>query len=748
MVKSVSPIILRLFYFGFACLMLGACAESGTKRTKVKTQSNSSNSSNTSNSDSANKDQNGSKGKETEDAEKFAGLSLSEQCTAKGEGFVYSESEKSCFKIIDKKTSEEVCQSVDKVFLEGKGTCASVSKKQKLADACSEKGANYQYNSVEDICYEVNGTPTSINELCTGAGENVEFDTELMLCRVFSSVQDLDQLCAEASGTVTGTDCVIAEDNKTLTELCDDKGIGFFLHPSVDEPQTCNSVSQLIPANGICLAQGEATHVYNQEDGTCETINDKQNAQDICSSLGNKWEFSASSDECIEQAGEQSLVNLCKGPAIRCIYLDDEEKWGIISEETSAKSLCEARGSDYKFNDKGQCEHKDGEIILKDGTRVLKDGTKILPDGTKVSADGEVVLPDGTKILPDGTKVLPDGTRVKPDGTVLDKGGNPIEKDENGNVTLPDGSVVSSDGTVTKEDGTVISPDGTVTLPDGTKILPDGTTVLPDDTRIEPDGKTTLPDGTEQKPGNSGSTPEETLENGQIKKYSISIDGKFYDGKGQRYALANGTYASWLDRYDDHYGDKSSHPKDYWADPQIVRTIELKCPIGFYVKQIQAERTYVVVENKVGEYINWISLECSNLDVLNIRNRTVREGFNVTGQTSTISCGGEIATGLGSAVYEVFPKNFELECAPFNQFDIESGDKDIDLSQRLFTGRGLFNNDAIGERRYFNSCNDNFTKNRILTGLKFAVDMSNKAGDYWVPLWIDPLCSEMLVLPE
>ncbi|MFK7823450.1 MAG: hypothetical protein AB8G05_04805 [Oligoflexales bacterium] len=141
---------------------------------------------------------------------------------------------------------------------------------------------------------------------------------------------------------------------------------------------------------------------------------------------------------------------------------------------------------------------------------------------------------------------------------------------------------------------------------------------------------------------------------------------------------------------------------------------------------------------------------CTNLDILNRRQVTRREGENVTGQTASITCpGSEIATGLSSAVYEIFPKNFELECAPFNEFELQAGNKEINFSrgERLFTGRGLFNNDAIGEIRYYNSCNDNFTKNRVITGLKFAVDMSNRAGDYWVPLWVDPLCSEILLTP-
>lgn len=270
MKKSSCSGFLRSFFFGIACFILGACAESGTKRTKLKTQSNNQNVGESPQGQNQGTD----KGKNANASPEgnFAGLSLAEQCEAKGEDFVYSDSEESCFKIIEKKTSEELCQSVDKEYLEDNGSCATVSKKQKLADLCSEKGATYQYNSTDDVCYEVSASST-IDELCTAAGEMVEFDSELMLCRVFSSVEDLEKLCTEVTGTVAGTNCLIGQDTKTLEQLCEDKGIGFFLYPSIEEPLTCNSVSQLIPANGICLAQGEATHVYKKDAGTCETVN-------------------------------------------------------------------------------------------------------------------------------------------------------------------------------------------------------------------------------------------------------------------------------------------------------------------------------------------------------------------------------------------------------------------------------------------------------------------------------------------
>lgn len=780
-IDSARTNIILTILMSVAYLLLGACAESGETRKKTFSNTETRNTSNDEDASKQTDDGNGNN-QGDENTSELAGLSLQEQCAKKGEGFVYSESEESCFKIIEKKTSEEVCQSVEQEYLPDNGSCAAVSAKQKLADICSAKGANYQYNSAEATCYEVSASSTS-EELCTAAGQTVEFDAELQLCRVFATVQTVSELCLEVSGTVIDQTCDVAGVVKDLVQLCADKGVGFFLYPSVDAPVSCNSVSELIPAAGLCLSQGEQNHIYKQDTGTCENVNNQQEAVSECQALGDNWNFVQANEECAEYASEQLLVDLCKGPTIRCIYLDEESLWGIISEESTAKELCESRGSDFTLNDKGQCQHKDGEIFLPDGTRVKPDGTKILPDGTEVKPDGTKVLPDGTEIKPDGTKVLPDGTEIKPDGTkvlpdgteikpdgtVVDKDGNPLPKEPDGSTILPDGTVISPDGTVTQPDGTVISPDGTVTkpdgtvispdgttkLPDGTEVKPDGTTILPDGTQVAPDGTTTLPDGSQQTPGGDngdGSTAGDTiLPNGQPQRYTVALGSTTYDGKGQRYALANGTYASWLDRYDDHYGDNSSHPQDYWAGPQIVRTIELKCPAGYRVKGIEAEKTYVVVDTKVGEYINWLAITCINFDSINPREVTRREGRNLTERTNSAFCpGSEVVTGLGAAVYEVFPKNFELECAPFSQFEVESGDKTVNFTgtERLFTGRGLFTNDAIGERRYYNSCNDNFTRNRILTGLKFAVDMSNRAGDYWVPLWVDPLCSELIVSPK
>lgn len=229
-----------------------------------------------------------------------------------------------------------------------------------------------------------------------------------------------------------------------------------------------------------------------------------------------------------------------------------------------------------------------------------------------------------------------------------------------------------------------------MTLPDGTKILPDGTTILPDGTTIEPDGTTTLPDGTERTPG-GGSGDEQTeeiLENGKPKLYNVNVEGVWHAGKGRRYAQSNAHYSRFLDIYDNYYGDKSSHPKDYWGGQyQKVEDIELKCPEGYRVRQIEAERTFVVTETKVGEYINWISITCVNLDKVT-REVSRRQGFHVEGQTSTIACtGSEVPTGLASATVSWLAKNFELECAPFNQFEVESGEKSVDFSrgQRLFS---------------------------------------------------------------
>ena len=108
--KSIIALNLRLAVFGLgiACLFMGACAESGTERKKFETSQSKGNEGNNEGA-TGNQAGGGNNSQSTDgNGSSIAGLSLAEQCAAQGEGFIYSESEESCFKIIEKKTSEEV----------------------------------------------------------------------------------------------------------------------------------------------------------------------------------------------------------------------------------------------------------------------------------------------------------------------------------------------------------------------------------------------------------------------------------------------------------------------------------------------------------------------------------------------------------------------------------------------------------------------------------------------------------------
>ncbi|MBQ4164039.1 MAG: hypothetical protein IJD87_03055, partial [Turicibacter sp.] len=193
-----------------------------------------------------------------------------------------------------------------------------------------------------------------------------------------------------------------------------------------------------------------------------------------------------------------------------------------------------------------------GDIIAKpDGSVELPNESVIEPGGDvtiptqngeiNVTPDGDITIgPDGSLTIPSvqgGTVEIPtvDGAiTVTPSGAItVDKDGNikipttnPQDQDTtihaNGNVTLPNGSVVDPNGPVTLEpNGTVNIPadegditvdkDGNINVPNGgdydteieaganTDVELDGTVTVPNgsgsNTVINPDGTVTLPNG-------------------------------------------------------------------------------------------------------------------------------------------------------------------------------------------------------------------------------------------------------------
>ncbi len=220
------------------------------------------------------------------------------------------------------------------------------------------------------------------------------------------------------------------------------------------------------------------------------------------------------------------------------------------------------------YYDENGVWHEDGEglpegaWIDENGVIHLADGTLIYPDGTTVLPDGTVILPDGTVttgyIDENGNLVLADGTVITPDGKVgyydengvWHEGENPYANgyyDENGvwheleNETgipyeggyydengvwhsfseLPEGAYIDANGNLVMPDGTVITPDGKIGYYDENGVWhegenpyeggyydengvwhatgyydADGNYIMSDGTIVKPDGTVILPDGT------------------------------------------------------------------------------------------------------------------------------------------------------------------------------------------------------------------------------------------------------------
>ena len=177
---------------------------------------------------------------------------------------------------------------------------------------------------------------------------------------------------------------------------------------------------------------------------------------------------------------------------------------------------------------------KDLSVTLPSGTQLPlemePDGSLTLPDGSTVQAgngpkitvsgDGATVAPDGSVTLPSGGSATVTDDKGNSTTITVPETGGTIVPNEDGSVSLPDGSTVqtgSGPEITVSGDGATVAPDGSVTLPSGgsatvtddkghttTITVPEtGGTIAPNE-----DGSIRLPDGSTVQAGNG---PEITV---------------------------------------------------------------------------------------------------------------------------------------------------------------------------------------------------------------------------------------------
>ncbi len=228
----------------------------------------------------------------------------------------------------------------------------------------------------------------------------------------------------------------------------------------------------------------------------------------------------------------------------------DESASGFVNVSTAtiqdnAKDLARKAAERSKLkslgklttNANGDVVDENGNIIT--GVKLNEDGTVTLPDGTRVDPSEIVIGPDGQIQLKNGKKI--EGVAAvkslgklttNANGDVVDENGNIItgvKLNEDGTVTLPDGTrvdlseiVIGPDGQIqlkngkkiegvaavkslgrltTNANGDVVDENGNIITgvklnEDGTVTLPDGTRVDPSEIVVGPDGQIMLKDGT------------------------------------------------------------------------------------------------------------------------------------------------------------------------------------------------------------------------------------------------------------
>ena len=637
--------------------------------------------------------------------------------------------------------SQELCKLKGNEwdFVEQLDSCIKVDERRPAETVCKAKGEGYTYDAEKDLCLKVQ-SESPIAQLCSDEKPYNSYDAELEICSTYSEKIALQALCVESSGSLSADKktCEIAGNHKSIDMLCEEKGKGYVYH---EELQACLKVKTFVNASGLCLQKGSNSHFYISKTALCVKVSSKLEGESLCGSLGKTWDFDGGADECLNISDRITLLDLCDSGAPSCIWNGEKGKWDVLSGLKTEKDLCLERGVDFEYSEKEGCKNKKGETILADGTKILADGAKILPDGTTVKPSGEKILKDGTIIRPDGTKILQDGTKIKPDGTVIGPDGKVVPKDADGNVVLPNGYIVDASGNVTTPEGLVIAPDGSITYLDGTLIKADGTVVKPDGTTISPDGTTTLPSGEILLPGGESSAKGPT--NGAKNKYIVAINKQQMLAKiGTRnyWKPTDEFFSGWFEWYD--WWDNLDR---YKPEQQVVLEKQLVCPEGFMVKQIEAQTSFFNRNLGFGEHINWMQLSCVNFSGQE-RYRRMGQNDPESTESGVISCpGSELATGIQMNTISAIPKNLELECASFDRSSIEKGDKNINFrATKSVTGDALFHNDKFGENRYLRTCDAYPSRNRVLAGFQYWVDNTKAEQENWIPIWFNPICSEIV----
>ena len=171
----------------------------------------------------------------------------------------------------------------------------------------------------------------------------------------------------------------------------------------------------------------------------------------------------------------------------------------------------------------------DGETLERD-----EDGNVIAPPGSTVvfEDETEIELQDGGIISDDGSVEFPEGGSVKIGDTIVTvPEGGTVRSDGEGNITVSDDSIVSTpdapDITIgdNNNDNATVDEDGSVTLPpNGSAEIGDTTVTVPDGGTLErnENGTVTVPDGSiVQSPG----APDITIGDNNDDKATVDEDG-------------------------------------------------------------------------------------------------------------------------------------------------------------------------------------------------------------------------------
>lgn len=163
-------------------------------------------------------------------------------------------------------------------------------------------------------------------------------------------------------------------------------------------------------------------------------------------------------------------------------------------------------GETVETEDGGSITNHGDNIILDDGsgntTTVTPPEDEDFSDGVAVDGDGNVTIPDGSVVTPSGSEL---------EITIDDNNDDKATVDENGSITLPGGGSAKIDGDITvtvPEKGGTLKPDGKggVEIPNGSKVTPPGgpeIEIADGPAAMDKDGNVTFPEGGSVKVGDT-----------------------------------------------------------------------------------------------------------------------------------------------------------------------------------------------------------------------------------------------------